>query len=54
MESTIIEGIQQIKGYMDKCGTEEGHLLIFDCRSNKTWEEKIWNKKIDGVHVWGC
>ena len=54
MESTIIEGLTQIKGYMDKCGTDHGHLLIFDRRTNRTWEEKIWDKEIEGIHVWGC
>jgi len=54
MESTIIEGLTQIKGYMDKCGTDQGHLLIFDRRANRTWEEKIWDKEIEGIQVWGC
>jgi len=54
LESTIEEGLIQIKGYMDKCGTNEGHLLIFDRRTDRTWEEKIWNKTIENIHVWGC
>jgi len=54
IESTIEEGLTQIKGYMDKCGTDEGHLLIFDRRTDRTWEEKIWDKIIEGIHVWGC
>lgn len=54
LESTIEEGLTQIKSYMDKCGTNHGHLLIFDRRTNRTWEEKIWDKTIEGIHVWGC
>jgi hypothetical protein len=54
IEATIEEGLIQIKSYMDKCGTKEGHLLIFDRRPNRNWEEKIWDREIDGVHVWGC
>jgi hypothetical protein len=54
LDSTIQEGISQIKRYMDKCGTNHRHLLIFDRRPNRTWEEKIWNKMIDSIHVWGC
>ena len=54
MESTIIEGLTQIKAYMDKCGTNQGHLLIFDRRQNRTWEDKIWDKEIEGIQVWGC
>jgi len=54
LESTIEEGLTQIKAYMDKCGTDQGHLLIFDRRTNRTWEEKIWDETIEGIHVWGC
>ena len=54
LESTIEEGLTQIKAYMDKCGTNQGHLLIFDRRSNRTWEEKIWEEGIEGIRVWGC
>ncbi len=54
LEATIEEGLTQIKSYMDKCGTNHGHLLIFDRRTNRTWEEKIWDKTIEGIHVWGC
>ena len=54
LELTIEEGLSQIKTYMDKCGTNQGHLLIFDRRTNRTWEEKVWDKTIDGIHVWGC
>ena len=53
LETTIKEGIEQTKSYMDKCGTTDGHLIIFDRRANKPWEEKIWDKKIEGIHVWG-
>lgn len=54
MELTIKEGLTQIKSYMDKCGTNQGHLLIFDRRANRKWEEKIWDEKIEGIHVWSC
>jgi hypothetical protein len=30
---------------MDKCGTSEGYLLIFDRNKNRTWEEKIFKKE---------
>lgn len=54
LKSTIEEGLIQIKSYMDKCGTKHGHLLIFDRRLNRSWEEKIWDKEVEGVHIWGC
>ncbi|MEN0049208.1 MAG: AAA-like domain-containing protein [Bacteroidota bacterium] len=53
LESTIKEGIRQTKQYMDKCGTSNGHLLIFDRRKEVAWEEKIWEKEIEGIHIWG-
>ena len=54
LETTLEEGLRQTKMYMDKCGTSQGHLLIFDRRSNKTWNDKIWDKEIEGIHVWAC
>lgn len=54
LEQTIEKGIKQTQAYMDKCGTDEGHLLIFDRREKRTWEEKIWRKRIKGIEVWGC
>ena len=56
LESTIDEGAQQTAGYMDRCGAEAGHLVIFD-RENGRWEDKIFRKPatVDGVtiEVWG-
>ncbi len=54
LEATLAEGIPQIKAYMDRCGAPEGHLLIFDRNPNRSWEEKIWEKALDGIQVWGC
>lgn len=54
LDKTIEKGIEQTKKYMDKCGTKEGHLLIFDRRDNQTWEEKIWREQMEGIEVWGC
>ncbi len=43
-------------GYMDRCGADAGHLVIFN-RSAKPWEEKIFRRseEYDGtpVEVWG-
>jgi hypothetical protein len=42
---------------MDRCGSSEGHLIIFDRDPEKTWEEKIFrrNETHDGktITVWG-
>jgi hypothetical protein len=52
------ESIKQILGYMDKCGSSAGWLVVFDRDSGKSWDEKIsWetldrNSKI--IHMVGC
>lgn len=55
--SIMTLGLRQTRDYMTIAGTNEGHLMIFDVRSNRTWEEKIWHKTemVDSiaVHVWG-
>jgi hypothetical protein len=42
---------------MDKCGTEEGHLVIFNRDKNVAWDEKIFEKekKYNGkkIKIWG-
>ncbi|WP_207688000.1 hypothetical protein [Desulfonema limicola] len=51
-----IKALKQTWEYMDKCGTKEGHLVIFD-RTEKPWEEKIFRKagsfKCSELIVWG-
>lgn len=58
LESTLAEGLEQTADYMDKCGTAEGHLLIFDQTEGLTWDEKIYEKTavFEGkqIQVWGC
>ena len=42
---------------MDRCGSSEGHLVIFDRTEGKSWEEKIYRRvETEGgapVTVWG-
>jgi len=57
LEKTIEDGLKQTVSYMDKCGSDEGHLIIFDRDVSRSWDEKIfkrkqgWNGK--EVVVWG-
>jgi hypothetical protein len=55
---TLAEGLEQITGYMDKLGCEEGWLIIFDRRKKIAWSRKLFTrvKKVDGkkVTVVGC
>ncbi|MFP4585470.1 MAG: AAA family ATPase [Desulfococcaceae bacterium] len=43
-ERTLAEGLEQTADYMDKCGADEGHLIIFDRRPERTWDEKIFRE----------
>ncbi len=56
LEATMNEGLEQTWGYMNKCGTADGHLVIFD-RSEKSWGEKIFRRtgtfKDAEIVVWG-
>ncbi|MEM7403087.1 MAG: hypothetical protein AAF310_03625 [Myxococcota bacterium] len=43
---------------MQRANTQEGHLLLFDRRAGKSWDERIWIKQEqapDGqaITVWG-
>jgi hypothetical protein len=44
-EQTIIEGMAQTWKYVDKCGADEAHLIIFDRAVGKPWDEKIFLEK---------
>ncbi|MBF0377183.1 MAG: ATP-binding protein [Desulfamplus sp.] len=45
LDKTIKDGVRQTLEYMDRCGTDEGHLIIFDRTEGKSWEEKIFRKE---------
>ncbi len=57
-ESAIREGLRQTAAYMDRCGAESGHLVVFDAREGRSWEERLYRReeKADGkvVTVWGA
>ena len=56
VERTIAEGLEQTAGYVDRCGADAGHLVIFD-RSEKPWKEKVFHRSEEfectPVEVWG-
>jgi hypothetical protein len=39
--ATETEGLEQLGGYLRKLGESAGHLLIFDRRPERRWDEKI-------------
>ncbi len=57
LERTIQEGLAQTRGYVDRCGAEAGHLIVFDRSPERTWEEKVFRRPpaAEGapVTVWG-
>jgi hypothetical protein len=54
----IAEGLVQTADYVDRCGAEAGHLLIFDRRENVPWEEKLYHREEQCrnhvIGVWGA
>ena len=45
------------RGYMDRCGAEAGHLIVFDRARDRTSAQKIFRRAPAGdgvpVTVWG-
>ena len=56
-EQTMAQGVAQTAVYMDKIGTAEAHLVIFDRRPDVPWEEKIFQQAHEEagrtIMVWG-
>lgn len=45
-KSNVIErGAEQTAAYMDRCGADSGHLVMFDRREGRTWEERIFQRE---------
>ncbi|MER2602288.1 MAG: AAA-like domain-containing protein [Candidatus Competibacter phosphatis] len=57
LEQTLALGLEQTWEYLDRCGAEEGHLVIFDRTPSKTWEEKLFRRRETvrsrQITVWG-
>ena len=57
LERTLSDGLQQTAEYMDRSGASDGHLLIFDRRPGRAWEEKVFcrEEEFEGrrITVWG-
>ncbi len=44
LDTIIKKGLEQTANYMDKCGTKEGYLLVFDKDPRKPWSKKIFKR----------
>ena len=57
LDRLIREAREQTAAYMDGCGAESGHLVVFDLRPGVSWEERLF--RIDAepgqgsVTAWG-
>ena len=57
-ERQVREGLKQTAAYMDRCGAESGHLVVFDTRPGRSWEERLYRRDErvgdKAVTVWGA
>jgi len=57
LERTLAAGLEQTAAYLSRCGTDEGHLIIFDRDPEKPWEGKIYRRQetheSHEITVWG-
>jgi len=58
LRSEKAKDLSQISTYIDKCGTNEGWLVVFDRDANKSWDEKLYVNEIEDagkrITVFGC
>ena len=57
-DRTLRKGLQQTAAHMDLCGTEAGHLVVFDVRGGRSWKERIFREEHayggKRITVWGA
>ncbi len=57
LEKTLEEGLKQTWEYTDRCNAAEAHLIIFDRREDRTWDEKVFRREEifeeHPITVWG-
>ncbi len=58
LDQTIAEGLDQTAEYMDRCDAEAGHLVIFDRREGRRWEDKVFRERRASdsgaeIDIWG-
>ena len=55
--TTLAQGLQQTRNYMERAGTDEGHLVILDRTRGATWDERIYCREEQAgsqrITVWG-
>ena len=58
LEQTIAEGLEQTAEYMDRCDAEAGHLVVFDRREGRRWDDKVFRDRRASdreteINIWG-
>ena len=58
LEQTMAEGVEQTAAYMDRCAASAGHLVIFDRREGRRWDDKVFHERRTAdsgveIEVWG-
>ena len=58
LEQTLVAGLAQTSEYMDRCGAEAGHLVIFDRRAGRRWDDKVFHcRRVSDsgveIDIWG-
>ena len=58
LEQTMVEGVEQTAAYMDRCAASAGHLVIFDRREGRRWDDKVFHERRVSnqgveIEVWG-
>ncbi|MCL1956734.1 MAG: hypothetical protein FWF63_05380, partial [Fibromonadales bacterium] len=56
---TIKDSTEQILKYMDKVGSKEGWVVIFDRTPKKSWSKKLYVKEVKQtagkkITIFGC
>ena len=55
---TMEKGLEQTAAYMDTSGADGGHLVLFDMREGRSWEDRIFREERtwEGrrITVWGA
>ena len=44
LRRTVAEGVEQTAAYMNRCGAEAGHLVVFDRSERRSWDEKVFGE----------
>ena len=58
LAQTVTEGVEQTAGYVDRCGAEAGHLVVFDRRADRRWADKVFHDRRTAdrgvtIDIWG-